>query len=84
MILSDELHHGLENKLKLQQFVLLKLLREHGPREIAALVSMSRLTDATVRRELVVLYKKALIRRAKLHYLRGGPLDRATLYSFRR
>ena len=83
MILSDELHHGLENKLKLQQFVLLKLLREHGPREIAALVSMSGLTDATVRREIKNLYSKQLIRRSKVPPI-GGPIDRATLYSFRR
>ena len=83
MTLPPDLKDAVARGLKLSQFVLVKLLREQGPKPVAELVALSGISDATVRRELRALGDKKLVRPSKVPP-RGGALDRATLYSFRR
>lgn len=82
MTLPADLKDAVARGLKLSQFVILKLLRESGPKNVATLVALSGVSDATIRRELRALANKKLVRPSKVPPL-GGPADRATIYSVR-
>ena len=83
MTLPADLKDAVARGLKLSQFVILKLLRESGPKDVASLVALSGVSDATIRRELRALANKKLVRPSKVPP-RGGPADRAAIYSIRK